>query len=92
MSPIFPNVTPSEDSADTYYVHVDPNQDNMATEIKLLSFKRPQMRAVYCSWMGFFTAFFIWFAMADSAVRYFPPPDAATATNSPPPPHPSKRQ
>lgn len=49
---------------DTYYVNVDPNQDDKATEIKLLSFKRPHMRAFHCSWMGFFTAFFIWFAIA----------------------------
>jgi len=48
----------------TYYVNVDPNQDDKATEIKLLSFKRPHMRAFHCSWMGFFTAFFIWFAIA----------------------------
>mmetsp|Transcript_20977 Transcript_20977/g.45524 ORF Transcript_20977/g.45524 Transcript_20977/m.45524 type:complete len:506 (+) Transcript_20977:140-1657(+) len=49
---------------DTYYVNVDPDQDDKATEIKLLSFKRPHMRAFHCSWMGFFTAFFIWFAIA----------------------------
>ena len=39
----------------TYYVNVDPDQDDKATEIKLLSFKRPHMRAFHCSWMGFFT-------------------------------------
>jgi NNP family nitrate/nitrite transporter-like MFS transporter len=49
---------------DTYYVNVDPDQDDKGTEIKLLSFKRPHMRAFHCSWMGFFTAFFIWFAIA----------------------------
>jgi len=48
----------------TYYVNVDPAQDDKATEIKLLQFKRPHMRAFHCSWMGFFTAFFIWFAIA----------------------------
>ena len=48
----------------TYYVKVDPDQDDKATEIKLMSFKRPHMRAFHCSWMGFFTAFFIWFAIA----------------------------
>lgn len=47
-----------------YYVNVDPDQDDKSTEIKLLSFKRPHMRAFHCSWMGFFTAFFIWFAIA----------------------------
>lgn len=49
---------------DTYYVNVDPDQDDKGTEIKLFSFKRPHMRAFHCSWMGFFTAFFIWFAIA----------------------------
>lgn len=49
---------------DTYFINVDPDQDDKATEIKLLSFKRPHMRAFHCSWMGFFTAFFIWFAIA----------------------------
>ncbi|EJK77132.1 hypothetical protein THAOC_01056 [Thalassiosira oceanica] len=39
----------------TYHVNVDPDQDDKATEIKLLSFKRPHMRAFHCSWMGFFT-------------------------------------
>jgi NNP family nitrate/nitrite transporter-like MFS transporter len=48
----------------TYYVNVDPNQDDKATEIKLTSFKRPHMRAFHFSWMCFFTAFFIWFAIA----------------------------
>jgi NNP family nitrate/nitrite transporter-like MFS transporter len=48
----------------TYSVNVDPNQDDKATEIKLLNFKRPHMRAFHCSWGGFFTAFFIWFAIA----------------------------
>jgi NNP family nitrate/nitrite transporter-like MFS transporter len=49
---------------DTYYVNVNPNQDDKAEEIKLLSFKRPHMRAFHFSWMCFFTAFFIWFAIA----------------------------
>jgi len=48
----------------TYALKVDPGQDDKATEIKLLSFARPHMRAFHCSWMGFFTAFFIWFAIA----------------------------
>jgi len=49
---------------DSYNVNVDPHQDDKAPEINLLSFKRPHMRAFHCSWMGFFTAFFIWFAIA----------------------------
>ncbi|KAL9178586.1 hypothetical protein ACHAXT_001924 [Thalassiosira profunda] len=47
-----------------YFVNVNPDQDDKATEIRLCSFKRPHMRAFHCSWMGFFTAFFIWFAIA----------------------------
>ena len=47
-----------------YHVAVDSNQDDKATEIRLKSFARPHMRAFHCSWMGFFMAFFIWFAIA----------------------------
>mmetsp|Transcript_19444 Transcript_19444/g.33377 ORF Transcript_19444/g.33377 Transcript_19444/m.33377 type:complete len:508 (+) Transcript_19444:72-1595(+) len=47
-----------------YSLNVDPEQDDKATEIKLLSFKRPHMRAFHCSWFCFFIAFFIWFAIA----------------------------
>ncbi|KAL7532234.1 hypothetical protein ACHAXR_004506 [Thalassiosira sp. AJA248-18] len=49
---------------ETYTLAVDPLQDDKATEIKLLSFKRPHMRAFHCSWFCFFIAFFIWFAIA----------------------------
>jgi NNP family nitrate/nitrite transporter-like MFS transporter len=42
---------------------VDPDQEDKATEIKLLSFARPHMRAFHCSWWAFFIAFFIWFAI-----------------------------
>ena len=48
----------------TYQLNVDPNQDDKATEIKLCNFSRPHMRAFHCSWFCFFTAFFIWFAIA----------------------------
>ena len=48
----------------SYSLAVDPNQDDRASEIKLLSFARPHMRAFHCSWLGFFIAFFIWFAIA----------------------------
>ncbi|KAL7477369.1 hypothetical protein ACHAW6_003340 [Cyclotella cf. meneghiniana] len=48
----------------TYYINVDPYQDDKATEIKLASLKRPHMRAFHFSWFCFFTAFFIWFAIA----------------------------
>ncbi|CAB9507701.1 affinity nitrate transporter 2 [Seminavis robusta] len=43
---------------------VDPDQDYKSNEIKLCNFSRPHMRAFHCSWMGFFIAFFIWFAIA----------------------------
>jgi NNP family nitrate/nitrite transporter-like MFS transporter len=45
-------------------VEVDPDQDDKAKEIKLCDFSRPHMRAFHCSWICFFTAFFIWFAIA----------------------------
>jgi NNP family nitrate/nitrite transporter-like MFS transporter len=48
----------------TYALNVDPLQDDKATEIKLCNFSRPHMRAFHCSWFCFFTAFFIWFAIA----------------------------
>jgi NNP family nitrate/nitrite transporter-like MFS transporter len=48
----------------TYVLKVDPNQGDKATEIKLLSSARPHMRAFHCSWACFFSAFFIWFAIA----------------------------
>lgn len=48
----------------SYELAVDPNQNDKAKEIKLLSFKRPHMRAFHCSWLSFFLAFFIWFAIA----------------------------
>lgn len=49
---------------ESYDLKVDPDQDDKATEIKLLSFARPHMRAFHCSWWSFFIAFFIWFAIA----------------------------
>lgn len=49
---------------DSYFLEVDPNQNNKATQIKLCNFSRPHMRAFHCSWFGFFLAFFIWFAIA----------------------------
>lgn len=48
----------------TYAIKVDPDQGDKASEIKLLSFARPHMRAFHCSWWSFFVAFFIWFAIA----------------------------
>jgi len=49
---------------DEYFVEVDPDQDDKSKEIKLLSFKRPHMRAFHCAWWCFFIAFFIWFSAA----------------------------
>eukprot|EP00526_Cylindrotheca_closterium_P025636 CAMPEP_0113615524 /NCGR_PEP_ID=MMETSP0017_2-20120614/7745_1 /TAXON_ID=2856 /ORGANISM="Cylindrotheca closterium" /LENGTH=74 /DNA_ID=CAMNT_0000524763 /DNA_START=92 /DNA_END=313 /DNA_ORIENTATION=+ /assembly_acc=CAM_ASM_000147 len=49
---------------DSYVLNVDPEQDDRATEIKLCNFSRPHMRAFHFSWLGFFIAFFIWFAIA----------------------------
>ncbi|KAI2508901.1 hypothetical protein MHU86_5511 [Fragilaria crotonensis] len=48
----------------TYYINVDPDQDDKATELKLCSFARPHMRAFHCAWWAFFVAFCIWFAIA----------------------------
>jgi NNP family nitrate/nitrite transporter-like MFS transporter len=47
-----------------YALNTDPDQDDKATEIKLCNFSRPHMRAFHFSWLGFFIAFFIWFAIA----------------------------
>lgn len=46
-----------------YSVIVDGRQDDRSTEIQLLSFQRPHMRAFHCSWLSFFIAFFVWFAI-----------------------------
>jgi NNP family nitrate/nitrite transporter-like MFS transporter len=48
----------------SYALEVDPDQDDKATEIKLCNFSRPHMRAFHCAYVGFFIAFFIWFAIA----------------------------
>ena len=41
----------------------DPLQDNKATELRILSFERPHMRAFHCSWISFFVSFFVWFSI-----------------------------
>jgi len=48
----------------TYSIKVDPDQDDRASEIKLCNFERPHMRAFHMSWICFFLAFLIWFAIA----------------------------
>jgi NNP family nitrate/nitrite transporter-like MFS transporter len=47
-----------------YEVPVDHLEGDRATEIKLLSFRRPHMRALHCAWVSFFLAFMIWFSPA----------------------------
>lgn len=50
---------------DTHYdVKVAPDQQDRATEIRLLSIRRPHMRAFHFAWFGFFMAFVSWFAFA----------------------------
>lgn len=41
---------------------IDP-VTNKATEINILSAKRPHMRAFHCSWVSFFVSFFLWFSI-----------------------------
>lgn len=48
----------------TYDLKVDPEQDDRATELKLWKFGRPHMRGFHLAWLGFFVAFFLWFAIA----------------------------
>ncbi|KAF1319026.1 Sporangia induced major facilitator superfamily, partial [Globisporangium splendens] len=44
-------------------IATDPMQEDRATEIKLLSFQRPHMRAFHFAWLSFFIAFFGWFSI-----------------------------
>ena len=56
---------PSHDSKfkGRYHVRVDRSQHDKAIEIRLCQIKRPHMRAFHASWISFFTAFFLWFAV-----------------------------
>jgi hypothetical protein len=47
----------------TYALLVDPEADDRAVEITLYSNARPHMRAFHAAWIGFFIAFFAWFAI-----------------------------
>lgn len=46
-----------------YHVRVDRSQLDKAIEVRLCQMKRPHMRAFHASWISFFTAFFLWFAV-----------------------------
>ena len=56
---------PSHDSnfKGRYHVRVNRSQHDKAIEIRLCQIKRPHMRAFHASWISFFTAFFLWFAV-----------------------------
>ncbi|KAL3664964.1 hypothetical protein V7S43_010139 [Phytophthora oleae] len=47
----------------SFTLFTDPLQADRATEIRLLSFARPHMRAFHLSWLSFFVAFFGWFSI-----------------------------
>jgi NNP family nitrate/nitrite transporter-like MFS transporter len=53
-----------ESCFDRYYVKVDHDYGDRASEIKFCSLKRPHMRALHCAYISFFLAFLIWFAIA----------------------------
>ncbi|KAF1323742.1 Major facilitator superfamily, partial [Globisporangium splendens] len=44
-------------------IATDPNQNDKAREIKLLSLHRPHMRAFHYAWLSSFIAFFGWFSI-----------------------------
>jgi len=46
-----------------YYLKVDPNQADKATEIKLCSVKRPHMRAFHFAWWSYHVSFLMWFSI-----------------------------
>ena len=48
---------------ETYAIHVDRTQGDGACEIAIFSFDRPHMRGFHMAWLGFFIAFFIWYAI-----------------------------
>jgi len=48
----------------SYNLPVELTEEDRATKIKLLSFKRPHMRAFHFSWFAFFMCFTTWFAFA----------------------------
>jgi hypothetical protein len=45
-----------------YNLAVDQQHGDRALEIKMLSCRRPHMRALHCAWISFFLAFVIWVA------------------------------
>lgn len=64
-----PNDNKMEDSTEleddeTIQFALPVDAEHKATELKILSFARPHMRAFHYSWWSFFIAFFIWFSIA----------------------------
>lgn len=57
-------VNQDEDKIEQRKFALPVNSTNKATELKILSFARPHMRAFHYSWWSFFIAFFIWFSIA----------------------------
>ncbi|CAB9527690.1 affinity nitrate transporter 2 [Seminavis robusta] len=43
---------------------VNPDKAYRATQLRLLNFQRPHMRAFHCSWLCFFAAWLVWFSVA----------------------------
>jgi len=57
-------VNQDEDKIEERNFALPVNSTNKATELKILSFARPHMRAFHYSWWCFFIAFFCWFSIA----------------------------
>lgn len=56
--------TPEAAPAPEQQFDLPTDENGKATRIKILSFKRPHMRAFHFAWSSFFLAFFGWFALA----------------------------
>lgn len=55
------NSSVSTSATSSFALPVDT--DGKATVLRLLSFKRPHMRAFHLAWFSFFLAYFVWFAL-----------------------------
>jgi len=49
---------------EVYDLPVDETQNDKASQIKLLSFKRPHMRAFHFAWWSYHVAFLMWFSIS----------------------------